>query len=34
MYPTWEVPALTAGGVIGLIAAFHILPSHLSVSAM
>jgi cytochrome bd-type quinol oxidase subunit 1 len=34
MYPIWEVPALTSGMVLGLIAAFHILPSHLSVSAM
>jgi mono/diheme cytochrome c family protein len=34
MYPIWEVPHLTAGMVLGLIATFHILPSHLSVSAM
>jgi Cytochrome C oxidase, cbb3-type, subunit III len=34
MYPLWEVPHLTAGLVLGLIAAFHILPSHLSTSAM
>lgn len=34
MYPVWEVPGLTAGGVLALIATFHILPSHLSVSAM
>jgi hypothetical protein len=34
MYPIWEVPHLTAGLVLGLIAAFHILPSHLSTSAM
>ncbi|MDE2492218.1 MAG: cytochrome ubiquinol oxidase subunit I [Elusimicrobia bacterium] len=34
MYPIWEVPHLTAGMVIGLIATFHILPSHLSTGAM
>lgn len=34
MYPIWEVPYLTAGMVLGLVATFHILPSHLSVSAM
>lgn len=34
MYPVWEVPYLTAGGVLAFIATFHILPSHLSVSAM
>lgn len=34
MYPVWEVPILTSGIVLGLIAAFHILPSHLSVSLM
>ena len=34
MYPTWEVPHLSAGIVLALIAAFHILPSHLSVGAM
>lgn len=34
MYPVWGVPTLTAGWVLGLIAAFHILPSHLSTSAM
>jgi len=34
MYPVWEVPGLTAGLVLGLIAAFHMLPSHLSVGAM
>ncbi len=34
MYPVWEVPYLTSGIVLGLIAAFHILPSHLSTSLM
>jgi len=34
MYPVWEVPTLTAGLILGLIAAFHMLPSHLSTSAM
>ncbi len=34
MYPVWEVPYLSAGIVLGLIATFHILPSHLSTSAM
>jgi len=34
MYPIWEVPNLTAGIILALIATFHILPSHLSVSAM
>jgi mono/diheme cytochrome c family protein len=34
MYPVWEVPNLTAGILLGLIAAFHMLPSHLSTSAM
>lgn len=34
MYPVWEVPGLTAGGVLALIATFHMLPSHLSTSAM
>jgi cytochrome bd-type quinol oxidase subunit 1 len=34
MYPVWEVPVLTAGWIIALMASFHILPSHLSVSAM
>lgn len=34
MYPVWEVPNLSAGIILGIMAAFHILPSHLSVSAM
>jgi len=33
MYPVWVVPYLTSGLVIGLIASFHILPSHLAVGA-
>lgn len=34
MYPLWEVPGLTAGIILALIATFHVLPSHLSTSAM
>lgn len=34
MYPLWEVPYLGPGMILGLIATFHILPSHLSTSAM
>ncbi|MCL4537273.1 MAG: cytochrome ubiquinol oxidase subunit I [Nitrospirae bacterium] len=34
MYPIWEVPNLSAGIVLALMATFHILPSHLSVSAI
>jgi hypothetical protein len=34
MYPIWEVPGLTAGIILAFIATFHILPSHLSTSAM
>lgn len=34
MYPVWEVPHLTAGIILALIATFHMLPSHLSTSAM
>ncbi len=34
MYPLWEVPVLSAGFILGIIATFHILPSHLSTSAM
>jgi cytochrome bd-type quinol oxidase subunit 1 len=34
MYPIWEFPTLSAGFIIAIIATFHILPSHLSVSAM
>ncbi len=33
MYPIWVVPGLTSALVIGLIASFHILPSHLAVGA-
>jgi hypothetical protein len=34
MYPVWEVPHLSAGILLAMIATFHILPSHLSVGAM
>lgn len=34
MYPIWEVPGLTSGIVIAIIATFHILPSHLTIGAM
>lgn len=34
MYPIWEVPYLSSALVIGLIASFHILPSHLAVAAL
>lgn len=34
MYPIWEVPFLTSGLILGLIAVSHILPSHLSTGAM
>lgn len=34
MYPVWEVPYLTSGLILGIMASFHILPSHLSTSAM
>ncbi len=34
MYPVWEFPYLTSGIILGIIAAFHILPSHLSTSLM
>ena len=34
MYPIWEVPYLSAGIILAIIATFHILPSHLSTSAM
>lgn len=34
MYPIWEVPNLSAGIVLGIMAAIHVMPSHLSVSAM
>ncbi|MHB8908042.1 MAG: hypothetical protein ACYDAA_04100 [Syntrophales bacterium] len=34
MYPLWIVPDLTSGMVVAIIATFHMLPSHLSTSAM
>jgi hypothetical protein len=34
MFPIWEVPHLTAGLVLGLIATFHMMPVYLSTSAM
>jgi mono/diheme cytochrome c family protein len=34
MYPIWEVPHLTAGLILGLIATFHMMPVYLSTSAM
>jgi len=34
MYPIWEVPHVSAGILLAMIATFHILPSHLSVGAM
>ena len=34
MYPIWEVPHVTAGMIIGLIATFHMMPVYLSTSAM
>ena len=34
MYPLWIVPGLTSGMVVALIATFHMLPSHLTISAM
>jgi mono/diheme cytochrome c family protein len=34
MYPIWEVPHVSAGILLAVIATFHILPSHLSVGAM
>ncbi len=34
MYPIWEVPILSSALVIGLIASFHVLASHLAVAAM
>ncbi len=34
MYPIWEVPYLSSALVIGLIASFHVLPSHLAVGAL
>ncbi len=34
MYPIWDVPYLSSALVIGLIASFHVLPSHLAVGAL
>lgn len=34
MHPIWEAPSITAGMILGIIAAFHILPSHLTIGAM
>ncbi|MBI3564401.1 MAG: cytochrome c [Elusimicrobia bacterium] len=34
MYPVWEVPHLTAGMILGLIATFHLMPVYLSTSAI
>jgi len=34
MYPIWEVPYLSSALVIGLMASFHVLPSHLAVGAL
>jgi cytochrome bd-type quinol oxidase subunit 1 len=34
MYPIWDVPYLSSALVIGLIASFHVLPSHLAVAAL
>lgn len=34
MFPSWEVPYITGGLVIAIMATFHILPSHLSTSGM
>lgn len=34
MYPIWEVPYLSAGIILAIIATFHILPSHLLIGAM
>ena len=33
MYPFWEVPHITSGLIIAMIASFHILPSHLATGA-
>lgn len=33
MYPFWEVPLITSGLIIAIIASFHILPSHLATGA-
>lgn len=34
MYPIWDVPYLGSALIIGLIASFHVLPSHLAVGAL
>ncbi|MGC9017674.1 MAG: cytochrome ubiquinol oxidase subunit I [Caldimicrobium sp.] len=34
MYPIWDVPYLSSALVVGLIASFHVLPSHLAVGAL
>lgn len=34
MYPIWEVPYLSSALIIGLIASFHVLPSHVAVAAL
>ncbi|MFN3505168.1 MAG: cytochrome ubiquinol oxidase subunit I [Caldimicrobium sp.] len=34
MYPIWEVPYLSSALIIGLVASFHVLPSHLAVAAL
>lgn len=34
MYPIWEVPYLSSALIIGLIASFHILPSHLAIAGL
>ncbi len=33
MYPFWEVPLITSGLIIAIIASFHMLPSHLATGA-
>lgn len=34
MYPIWEVPYISAGMILAVIATFHMLPSHLTIGAM
>lgn len=34
MYPIWEVPYLSSALIVGLIASFHVLPSHVAVGAL
>ncbi|MFN4132325.1 MAG: hypothetical protein ACK4GE_04530 [Caldimicrobium sp.] len=34
MYPIWEVPYLSSALIIGIIASFHILPSHLAIAGL